>query len=311
MTKMQYLIERFKRLVVPLYTVGAFIILPPQIYWYMVNHEGLQLPFWEAYPMYFTRTFSLDMGEFPFFFAIGHLWFLYYVFLMSLIVLPLLIALKTASGQHLIGTIAALCTKTGGIFLFIVPIVVVLLLFKALFAGLHSWADFFLYVVLFLIGYMIPADERLTESIRQSRWIGFVGGILTFIVIFGIVQSGRYDPFGEEQYSAMYFFYHLLSGISHWCWVVCFLGIGSRWLNVRHTLLTYCHEAVLPFYILHQTVIMAVALYVVQWRRGIPLKFFVISTVSFVLSVTLYELVIRRFNLVRFLFGMRPKTSSS
>lgn len=310
-TSKQYLVERLKRLVVPLYTVGAFIILPPQIYWFKVNHEGLHVPFWEAYPMYFTRTFSLDMGEFPFFFSIGHLWFLYYLFLMSFVLLPVLSYLRTAAGGKLIHRFADWCAKPGCIFLFIIPIVCVLFLFKAVFPGLHSWADFFLYVVLFLVGYAIVADERFPQSIDRSLWIGLAGGIVTFIGIFWIVQSKSYDPFSKEQYSTMYFLYHLLSGVSHWSWIVFFLGIGHRWLNVQHNMLTYCHKAVLPFYILHQTVIMAVALFVVQWKRGIPLKFFIISLVSFVLSVMLYELLIRRLNPVRFLFGMRPKTSSS
>ena len=36
----QYLFERVKRLLIPLYTVGAFILLPPQFYFELVTNSG-------------------------------------------------------------------------------------------------------------------------------------------------------------------------------------------------------------------------------------------------------------------------------
>ena len=41
------------------------------------------------------------------------------------------------------------------------------------------------------------------------------------------------------------------------------------------------------------------------------LKFLLISTASLVIIMALYELVVKRINLVRFLFGMKPKTKVS
>lgn len=64
-------------------------------------------------------------------------------------------------------------------------------------------------------------------------------------------------------------------------------------------------EAVLPFYILHQTVIIVTGYYVVQWDCDPALKYLAIALISFSLIVALYDLLIRRFNLLRFLFGMR------
>ena len=40
---------------------------------------------------------------------------------------------------------------------------------------------------------------------------------------------------------------------------------------------------------------------------GILPKFLIIAVVSFALIMVLYELLVRRFNVVRFFFGMRPK----
>jgi glucan biosynthesis protein C len=71
--------------------------------------------------------------------------------------------------------------------------------------------------------------------------------------------------------------------------------------------LKYANEAVLPFYILHQTVVVTLGFFIVQWTVPDGLKFFVILVGSFAISMCLYEFLVRRFNLLRFLFGMKPK----
>jgi glucan biosynthesis protein C len=83
--------------------------------------------------------------------------------------------------------------------------------------------------------------------------------------------------------------------------------MSAKYLSFRSKVLEYCNEAVLPFYILHQTFILLVGWYIVRWNTAIITKFLVISVISFVLIAATYELLIRRFNFIRFVFGMRPK----
>jgi peptidoglycan/LPS O-acetylase OafA/YrhL len=63
---------------------------------------------------------------------------------------------------------------------------------------------------------------------------------------------------------------------------------------------------VLPFYIWHQPVLLYVGFFVVQWAIPDLLKWAIIFTASFVIIVTLCEFVVRRFNVMRVLFGMKP-----
>jgi hypothetical protein len=44
---------------------------------------------------------------------------------------------------------------------------------------------------------------------------------------------------------------------------------------------------------------------------GILFKLLIIAVVAFPLIMILYELFVRRFNIVRFFFGMRPKKKPS
>jgi surface polysaccharide O-acyltransferase-like enzyme len=85
------------------------------------------------------------------------------------------------------------------------------------------------------------------------------------------------------------------------------LSIGARYLNHNHKVLAYANEAVLPFYLFHQTVILAVGFFVIRWNLGILPKLLIVTAVSFPLTLALYELLARRLNTIRFFFGMRPK----
>ena len=94
-----------------------------------------------------------------------------------------------------------------------------------------------------------------------------------------------------------------------WAWP--WSNIGARHLNTNHKFLAYGNESVLPFYLFHQTIILCVGWYVIRWDMGILIKLLIIAVVSFLLIMILYEMFVRRFNMVRFFFGMRPKKKPS
>jgi peptidoglycan/LPS O-acetylase OafA/YrhL len=159
------------------------------------------------------------------------------------------------------------------------------------------------------MGYFLPADIRFTESLKRHAWICLPLALLGFGAEGGLVlglgyetQSGQgFSPFG------LYLLFQFVMSVQTLCWIVFIVGMGAKYLNFRNKVLENCNEAVLPFYILHQTFILFVGWYVVQWNTAIAVKFLVISATSFVLIVAAYELLIRRFNGIRFVFGMRPK----
>ena len=70
-------------------------------------------------------------------------------------------------------------------------------------------------------------------------------------------------------------------------------------------LYAYLAAAVLPLYVLHQPIVVAVAYGVVGWTAPVPLKYAVIVAVSLALTVAAYDLLVRRTRVTRFLFGMR------
>jgi hypothetical protein len=69
--------------------------------------------------------------------------------------------------------------------------------------------------------------------------------------------------------------------------------------------LKYANEAVLPFYILHQTVLLIVGYFVIRWDIPDLAKWLLIVLISFAIIMGLYERLVRRNNTLRFLFGMK------
>ena len=159
---------------------------------------------------------------------------------------------------------------------------------------------------------MMAADNRFAESVRKHGWVCLALWIVGFSATGLFVLVLGYDPYpGKESFSLLFVLFQITWTITSWSAVVFVLNIGVRYLNTNNKFLIYGNEAVLPFYLFHQTIILWVGFYVIGWDMGILLKLLIISVVSFTAIIILYELLVRRFNPVRFLFGMRQKRKPS
>ncbi len=308
----QYLVERVKRILIPLYTVGAFILLPPQFYFELLTHGRYFSSIWKLIPPLYggPLRFSFDA---PYLINLwtGHLWFLQFLFIVSLLILPLLLYLKSEPGRHMISRLADWSDRRGGIFLFLIPLILVRICLRGFFHGEHTWADLFYYAVFFLIGYVMAADRRFTESYKRHGWIFLALGIAAYAAEGALIIGLHYPYPGAEFFSWTYMFFNIVMSIGNFCWVMFILSLAAKYLNFNHKVLTYGNEAVLPFYIFHQTIILCVGWFVIRWNIGIGPKYLMIALVSFSLTIAMYDLLVRRFNVMRFFFGMRPKKKPS
>ena len=65
-----------------------------------------------------------------------------------------------------------------------------------------------------------------------------------------------------------------------WFSVLATIGYGYRYLNVNRPILPALNEAVYPFYILHQTVIVVIGYYLLKTGLGVYSGFLAISLLS-------------------------------
>ena len=165
------------------------------------------------------------------------------------------------------------------------------------------------YLVFFISGYLMFSNTRIQENIKRYAWVALIAAlvllVLDYLAQFGVIKLSIPETTGAG--IGIWTFLTLKS----WCFLLAILGFGSRYLNFKKRFLGYANEAVLPFYILHQTIIIIIGFYVIQLSIEIAPKYFIVATSSFVAIMAIYELLVKRINILRFLFGMRWKKKVS
>jgi glucan biosynthesis protein C len=303
-TVSQFAIERFQRLLIP-YLVGCVLLSPIMLY-FQWRHVALRDlwhgPFWQ-YVLFHRAGFSPRwFGEVGY-----HLWFLGFLFCFSLLGLPLFLWLKGKSGQAVLARLARVCTRRGGILLFIIPLLLVRFGLKPFFPLEQDWGDFFYLMAMFVLGFVLYANEGFTPAIRRDGSILVVMTIVSTVAWAYLALTDESLDLWASPRNLRDFSLWTVITINSWCWTTLMLFIGMRYLDSSNKWLRYGQEAVLPFFLLHQPVIVAIAFYVVQWQVGIPVKLLIVVLGSFIATLAIYELVIRRSGLLRTQFGMKAR----
>jgi len=172
--------------------------------------------------------------------------------------------------------------------------------------GQHTWAYFVFYIVLFLIGYMFAVDDRFTDAIKRNGWVAFVLGIVSFAVQGLLVMILNYRMF-REPFSVTFVIYEVVLCIGIWGLIVFLMSLAAKHWNKPSRTLAYANEAVLPFFLFHQTVILSIGWFVIPCDLHLIWKLIIVTAAAFAVTLGLYEVLVRRFNIVRFFFGMRPR----
>lgn len=305
----EFAASRFKRIMIPL-VVGTLLVVPVHIYyWQFLGNPGYEKTYIHFYLTIMYRFFFQGMfGEGRETLHWAHLWFLFYLFVISLVALPLFLYLRREAGRRLTSRLADLLEKKGGVFLLVVPILLVEVTLRALKPGsaraiiVDDWANFSNYLILFVYGFLIFSDERIRAAIERHRVAALGLGILTSLTYIYITFSGLIPVKGYNLYWSLF---RVLCGFNMWFWCVAIFGFGSRYLNFNHRILPYANAAVYPVYILHLPIATAIAYRVVRLPIYVGAQFILIVLGTLVVSVCIYEFVLRRTSLTRFLFGLK------
>ncbi len=290
--------ERLLRLFVPL-IFGMLIVVPPQVYTQRIFDGDFNGSFLAWYPNTFIGTYS---GDNP---ASGnlswhHLWFLAYLFVFSLILLPLFWYFGRETRKSLIDRIAWFMEKPGVVFLPVVPLIVINVTLRPIYGWgnqnlINDWANFLFYSAIFFYGFLLVSDGRILEVVRRNM-LAALAAAVAFTAGIKLIETGTL--------SLPEFAYMTFNAIACWCWLLAIIGIGSRLLNFTNRVLRYASGAVLPVYVLHQTIIVTLGFYIIRWDTGVAPKYFSVVAAALVGSLAIYEAA-RRTNVTRFLFGMR------
>jgi glucan biosynthesis protein C len=306
----QYLRERVARLAIP-FIVGSILLTPLQKYLEALHKANFQGSFLRFIPEMLARTASRNWLTPLIFSDWGlHLWFLGFLFTFSLLALPVFRWLKRDSGKSFVSWLARLVERRGGILLFVIPLAAVRVLFQPFFpAEERGWLDFVYNLVFFILGHLIYSDDRFLGAVRRDRWLLFAGGVVALVgyvglsAVFGELVVEWFLTFVAPWSIILTFFFTLMS----WGWALSALYLTMTRLDVANKWLAYGNETIMPFYVLHQPVIIVCAFFVVQWNTGIAPKLLALVLGSLLVTLGLVELVVRRIRVLRELFGMKAQ----
>ena len=297
-----YGMTRVRRLLLPL--IAGIVILTPLQWWLAAaiargGENPLNTIAWFFGGMRFEPT-SRWFGDYGM-----HLWFIAFLLAYSILCLPLLGVLRRPAGARLLGWLASLPTPGhAGDPVRTDPRQPVAAADPD--PEYRDWADFALWFGFFVVGVILVADQRLLNAVVRNgpRLIGLGVGTHRWRRGRGwrcpghrhCASGGGEQP--ERLETAPVLDVPSLGYITLRTAAGAALTGGCLWIGVRRfrsqpAWLPRANRAILPFYVLHHPVAVAVSAVVVQWSIGLWAKLAVILAVSLAGTLGLTELVMR------------------
>jgi glucan biosynthesis protein C len=293
-----FLRERASKLLVPL--VFGIVAIGPFLRWaelrtgQFVSVDGERLSARPAvgFLAYLPEYFS-DPGQLTW----GHLWFLAYLATFTLLAAPVLAAFAHRPSR-------------GGdaprwlVYAPIVPLAIVQVTLRDRWPGFQNlvddWANFSYYLLFFLLGAALawaPGFERSAH--RETR----TAGTLAIAAALAMIPLGELRAQGVLGAASVF---RILSAVAGWSAVVACLGLAARRLRFSNRASRWLTESAYPVYFLHQAGVVGAALVVLPLSLGIPAKLALTTALAVLVTLAVYEWIVRRRPALRFLLGMKP-----
>ena len=297
--------SRLTRLLIPL-LFGMAVIVPPQSYFEVVEklgYTGSYLDFWARY-LQFDASFTVDGARLilP---TWNHLWFVAYILVYSLLLAGLLACARPLLARLEAGLERVL--SGWGALVWPVAFLAALRLgllphFEVTHALVDDWYNHAVSFSAFLAGFCLAGRPAIRETFERLRWPALALALVGYALYASYVWVYRApDAVPPETLRQLA---RLAYAAQQWGAIVAALGFARRHLSHDSPVLRYCVEAVFPWYIVHQTLIVAAGF----WLTRQPLSG--AAEGAALLAVTLggtalsYEIV-RRVRWLRPLFGLK------
>jgi len=279
--------ERSWRLLLPM-VVGMFLIVPPQVYVERIVHHQ-----WDGgYAAFlWNRVFQFrpyPRGDFSW----HHLWFIAYLYVYALLLLPVFVWWKKRGPRFRPGVwLYALALPLG------VNEALLLHRFPEAHNLVADWYVFDHYLLLTAYGFLLGSLPGSWNWLMGQRRYAIASGIISLVVAVTLLESGTIEHGSPAD--------ALIANLFTWTTLLALLGYGRLYLSFENPLLQWAREATYPIYILHQTVIIIIGYFVIQQAWAPWVKYWVVLGSTLVTCIAIYECLIRRFALPRILFGMK------
>jgi peptidoglycan/LPS O-acetylase OafA/YrhL len=268
----QLLQERAKRIFLP-FLFGIFLIVP------------IHLFIWQKY-------YKQDMIYSP---NPSHLWFLANIFIYVILLSPVFIFLGRNENGKIKIWLKNMYGNPLGLLLIVAPFILEAVLVKpetyeAYAMTLHG---FLLGLLAFFFGFTcILTGNAFWQNILNWRWLLLSVALLLFLV--RLIEFELKAP-------------NYLMAIESNIWIFAVFGFAYKYLNHPSKTLSYLSQGAYPIYIIHMVFLYLASYIIMPLNLLVVLQFALIIALTFTGSFITYDLLIKRINFLRPLFGLKRK----
>jgi len=279
-TSLEYVKERVQKLLIPLLS-GILIVIPSITYFAERFHNGYEGNYLQQYILFFTKPTNLTgvTGGF----TPGHLWFLFYLLLISLIALPIIMLLKKYVKKIRVENIYFPVLYL----LFILPYIgrsVIRISEKGLLQE-------FIY---FMIGYFILSNDIIIEKCKKYYLLSLsISLICLTCIIFEFMNIVILPAVLVNMVKEFYTF----------CTILGFIGLFRKYFNIKNGVTEYFSKISFGLYIFHFSWIIGLTFYIQKYVFNIWLQLLIVIPLSLFFTIITTELC-RRWLVTRKLFGL-------
>lgn len=270
----QLLLDRTQRILVPL-IFGSFFIVPIHIF-------------------LFQDYYSQELSYSP---SWGHLWFLAYICIYVVQTIGMAF-LRKDYDYKFFNWFRNILKHPFSIYLFVIPFIIEAELLNPEFYPLYATTGhgFVLGMFAFFFGFLfIAIGDAFWKAVEKMKFVSlFIALALYLIRLFYYELNGP----------------NYLTAIESVNWIFTVLGLGYKYLNKPSKALSYLSQAAYPVYIIHMIFLYLGCYLILPLNLGLEFNIVSIIAFTFVGCFVTYELLIRRINFIRPLFGLKLKPKS-
>jgi peptidoglycan/LPS O-acetylase OafA/YrhL len=297
-----FALNRFIKLYLPLlFSIG--LLVAPQSYYEALQKGVFEGSFWQFWTsLYFS--FSWDQRVIAPFPTYNHMWYVLYLFHYSLLLVPLLAFLNSKKGSSILARLEGWLVK--GLRVIWLPLTLyfaIYLMFDNHDVNHTFYSDWYghsIFIFAVFLGISCARLQSVWQAFEKNRYFALALGIISLVVLLMLFilpnETLMFDKF---------LVWGLICILVKWLWIATIIGFAKKHLNYTNDTLVYCNSLVYPFFILHQTIIIMIGYYVIDWGLAGAFEFLVIVVSSIVVCSLLYESLIKRVNIFRLLFGLK------
>jgi hypothetical protein len=245
-------------------------------------YEGFEGGFLSFIPQFFLYKIFYYHGY-------GHLWFLLYLFVFSMLCLPLFN--RWQRDESRIRRIGDFLSKGHRLLLPVGVIIVFELLLRPLFHPdayviIFDWANDAVYLSMFIFGYVFAADARIQERIKGYFTSSVVFGTLSLAVLFYVNIQSQVFYSNEAYLTPLWAF---AKGVYECSAVIFLLNAGRTCLNKGGRIIGYLSTASFKVYIFHFLPVTFFTLLFIRLNIQIFVKFLLVVVLSYAAVFLMYE----------------------